>query len=241
MKKLMVLVAILLAFAPVFAEAKVTAVRGTVGVLANGRLQVVTVGMSLLDDATVVTGANSEVVIQINNGTITLRSLTTAKLTNMTRTNEASTANVALRGGTVVSNVQQIQGLRTNFTVTTPVATSSVRGTAHTVSFSQERGMEVAVSSGLVAITSALNGNRPVPAGTGFTQANASSAPLLASQASLEAPPPIVADAFASDEEVAISQNAGNASAVITVIVDAIAPVPDIDDGLTDVPIVILP
>lgn len=212
--------------APLAADVTAIAVKGSVGVMLSGRLQPVSVGMRLNEDATVVTGANSEVSFSINNGTITLKSLTTAKINSVAMTSETSTADVALRNGTVVSNVQQIQGLRTNFTVTTPVATSSVRGTTHTVSFSPERGMEVAVSNGLVAVTAARSGTRPVAAGSSYTKTAPAAAPQVVSTAVKEAALPAAGNAFASAEEAAVTLNLESTPAVVSELVSIIAPVP---------------
>jgi len=227
MKKLILLVMLAGFFlTPLLADVTATAVRGSVGVMLSGRLQPVAVGMRLNEDATVVTGANSEVSFAINNGTIVLKSLTTAKINSVARTADSSTADVALRNGTVVSNVQQIQGLKTNFTVTTPVATSSVRGTAHTVTFSPERGMEVSVSTGLVAITAARSGTRSVAAGISYSQAAPAAAPQVVSTAVKEAVLPAAGDAFASVEEAAVSVNLDSAPAVVAVIAAIVAPAP---------------
>ncbi|MBU0935446.1 MAG: FecR domain-containing protein [Spirochaetes bacterium] len=228
MKRYIVLFSLaLFAACLIFADAVATEVKGTVGVLISGRLQPVTVGMQLANDATVVTGANSEVSFRINNGTITLKSLTTAKINNMSQTAESSTANVALRNGTVVSNVQQIQGLKTNFTVTTPVATSSVRGTSHEVSFSQERGMSVSVLSGVVAVTAPRSGTRPVAAGVSYVQSAASTAaPQVVSTSTREADPVVTADIFSSNEETVTTTELDAAPQFIEQLVTIITPPP---------------
>lgn len=184
--------------APSFAEPKVVGVKGVAGYLSGGKLQPLSVGMGLANDATVVTGANSELTIQINNGTVTFKSLTTAKLSGISLSSSASTADVALRSGTVVSDVKQIKGLKTSFTVSTPVGTSSVRGTMHSVSYSRERGMTVSVVAGIVDVDSLRSPPRPVPAGKGFVQAPGAPA-LMASQSAVERPARPASAAFAPE------------------------------------------
>ncbi|HAE23540.1 MAG TPA: hypothetical protein DCG47_14665 [Spirochaetaceae bacterium] len=191
---------------PLFADVKVVSVKGVAGYLSGGKLQPLAVGMSLANDATVVTGANSELGLQINNGTITLKALTTAKLSGISLSDSASSADVAIRSGTVVSDVKQIKGLKTNFTVSTPVGTSSVRGTEHSVSYSRERGMQVSVLTGIVDVDSVRSAARPVTAGNGFVQAPGAP-PLVAAQAALAASSTSAIAAFApgSDSSTGIA------------------------------------
>jgi len=212
--------ALLLLCSPLFADVTVKAVKGTVGVMEARKLTPVSVGMKLKDDAMVVTGANSEVTMQVNNGIITLKSLTTARLSGVKVTPTSSTAAIALRGGTVVSEVKQITGLKTSFTVTTPVGTSSVRGTTHTISYSPSRGMEVAVASGVVAVASNRGAVKPVAAGNSYVQASASAAPpQVSSQAAQEVAVGGAATAFAPVEEVAAATDLGGQSAALTELV----------------------
>jgi len=226
-KYIAILVCIFLYTSPLFADITVSAVKGTVGVMEAKKLTPVTVGMKLKDDATVVTGANSEVTLSINNGMITLKSLTTAKMGNVVKTPTTSSAAVALRSGTVVSEVKQITGLKTSFTVTTPVGTSSVRGTSHSVSFSPARGMEVAVSSGVVAVASNRGATKPVAAGNSYVQSAASAAPpQVTSQAAQESVVSGAATAFAPAEEVAAAADLGGAPAALAEIVNLIAEKP---------------
>jgi len=224
MKKYLVIILVAnLLSSPLFADVTVQAVKGTVGVMDGKKLTPVKVGMKLNEDATVVTGANSEVTIVVNNGTITFKSLTTAKIRGVAASGTSSTADVALRSGTVVSDVKQITGLKTSFTVTTPVGTSSVRGTSHSVSFSPGRGMEVAVSTGVVAVSSNRGGTTPVAAGNSYVQAAASATPpQVISQAAQETVTTNAATAFAPVEEVAVSVTLGGETAVFTELVTLI-------------------
>lgn len=210
------------------AEVTVKAVKGTVGVMAGGKLKPVAVGMGLAEDATVVTGANSEVTLEVNNGIITLKSLTTAKLRGVQVTKAASNADVALRNGTVVSEVKQITGLKTNFTVTTPVGTSSVRGTSHTVSYGPGRGMAVSVSSGVVAVSSPRGATKPVSAGNSFAQGIGSAPPTVSTQAAQSAAalsPVSGASSFAPAEELALAANLGGGDPAVADLVSQAAQV----------------
>ncbi len=222
MKKFLIVAFSLFAALSLFADVTATAVKGVVGVLASGKLQPVSVDMRLRDDATIVTGANSELTITVNNGTLTFKSLTTARLSGIAKTDTSSSAAVALKSGTVVSSVKQIQGLKTNFTVTTPVGTSSVRGTTHAVSYSAERGMGVSVSSGVVTVSSARGAARPVAAGRNYEQAQSASPPQVSTQAVQEAATTGAVAAFAPPEETAIAAASGNDASILSEIVSLV-------------------
>ncbi len=226
MKKLVSFILCVFIASLLFAEVTATAVKGVVGVLVSGKLQPVTVGMKLKDDATIVTGANSELTIAVNNGSLTFKSLTTAKLSGIAKTDTNSSAAVALKSGTVVSSVKQIQGLKTNFTVTTPVGTSSVRGTTHTVSYSGERGMGISVSSGIVSVRSNHSAARPVAAGRNYEQPVSATPPQVTLQVNQEVATQSAVAAFAPPEETAIADVAGNVAAAITEIVALVLDAP---------------
>ncbi len=212
-KRVLMLVAAGLLAGSLYAEVTVKSVKGTAGVLEGKRLAPLSVGMSLKDDATVVTGAASEVTLEINNGLVTFKALTTARIGGVKRTETESKAAVALKTGTVVSEVKQIKGLKTSFTVTTPVGTSSVRGTVHTVSYGPERGMAVSVASGVVEVSSARGGSRPVAAGAAYAQPAGAAPPRVetqAAQAAAEAAKPSATTAFAPPEEAAQATSNGD-------------------------------
>ena len=192
-----------LALSPLFADVTVKSLKGTVGVVIGGKAQPVTVGMKLAEGVTVVTGANSELVLDINGNKLTLKSLTTVKINQAKLTAESSSAGVSLKGGSVESSVKQISGLRTSFEVTTPVATSSVRGTSYTVSYGPERGMEVAVNAGTVAVASPKGGTRPVPAGLAYSQSTTAAAPLPVTAALQEGAVPSMGSVFSGATESA--------------------------------------
>ena len=99
------------------------------------------------------------------------------------------------------------------------MGTSSVRGTTHTVSFSQERGMSVAVASGIVAGASIRGASRPVAAGLGYVQGSGATPPQVATQASLAAPGPGAAAVFAPPEEAAVAVGLGGESSALTELV----------------------
>lgn len=236
------LIALLLAFAcaPLFAEVTVTSSKGTVGVVIGGKAQPVTVGMKLAEGVTVVTGANSELVLDINGNSLTLKSLTTVKINTAKLTAETSSAGVSLKGGSVQSSVKQISGLRTSFEVTTPVATSSVRGTSYTVSFGPEQGMAVEVETGTVAVASDRGGTKPVPAGLGYSQSTAAPAPLPVTAALQESAVPSMGTVFSGATETQQPVTAAAADPVmeqVLAVIDTIFNAPTHGNLVIDVTI----
>ncbi len=200
-RALLIALLLTLALVPLLADVTVTSSKGTVGVVVGGKAQPVAAGMKLAEGVTVVTGANSELVLDINGNSLTLKSLTTVKINTAALTAESSSASVSLKGGAVQSSVKQISGLRTSFEITTPVATSSVRGTSYTVSFGPERGMAVAVETGTVAVASDRGGTKPVPAGLGYSQSTAAPAPLPVTAALQESAVPSLGSVFSGAAE----------------------------------------
>jgi hypothetical protein len=222
MKKLLAFICAVMLAAPLFADVKVISVKGIAGYLSGAKLLPLKAGMTLANDATVVTGANSELALAINNGTITLKALTTAKLSGISLSDSASNAEVAIRSGTVVSDVKQIKGLKTNFTISTPVGTSSVRGTEHSVSYSRERGMRVSVLAGIVDVDSIRSPARAVAAGNGFVQAPGAPS-IVAPEEALPAVSSSAAAAFAPEGNSGLAASADPLSSQLGGLIDAVA------------------
>lgn len=239
-RSLLIALIFALAIAPLFADVTVKSSKGTVGVVIGGKAQPVAVGMKLEEGVTVVTGANSELVLDINGNTLTLKSLTTVKINAAKLTAESSSAGVSLKGGSVQSSVKQISGLRTSFEVTTPVATSSVRGTSYTVSFGPEQGMAVAVETGTVAVASDRGGTKPVPAGLGYSQSTTAPAPLPVTAALQESAVPSMGSVFSGATETQQPASAAAADPVmeqVLAVVDTIFNAPTHGTLVVDVTI----
>jgi len=63
-----------------------------------------------------------------------------------------SSTNLGLKYGGVNARVAKIKNIRTNFKISTPIATSSVRGTEEEVTYGPRSGMVVKVIAGLVKL-----------------------------------------------------------------------------------------
>ncbi len=114
-------------------------------------------GLRLQDGVKIRTGARSEAVIKINGNTVTIKPLTLMKVYQSELTKNASRTRIGLRSGSVQAKIDRKAGINTSFKVTSPVATSSVRGTEEIISYGPNKGMTVKVISGTVG-TSNVNG-----------------------------------------------------------------------------------
>jgi len=113
-------------------EALIREISGTVELKTSGSADWVTAqaGDRIGKNAIVSTGFKSIALLAVGNSTITVRPLTRLSLTELINRNETETINVNLNTGRVRADVNPPMGGRANFTVQTPTATASVRGTS---------------------------------------------------------------------------------------------------------------
>jgi hypothetical protein len=88
------------------------------------------VGTQIARDTIVSTGFRSTAVIAIGNSVITVQPLTRLTLAEIQSSQETETINIDLQAGRVRVEVTPPAGARADFTVQTPSATASVRGTS---------------------------------------------------------------------------------------------------------------
>jgi hypothetical protein len=87
-------------------------------------------GQALARTTLVSTGFKSGALIDIGNSTLSVQPLTRLSLEELIRAGENEKVDVNLRAGRVRANVKPPVGGRTEFTVRSPTATASVRGTS---------------------------------------------------------------------------------------------------------------
>ncbi len=133
MKKYLIPIALvitLLAFAGVsFAEIRVVSVKGAASYKAGGQWVPLQAGAVLAAGTKISTGVRSKVEIKINRHTVTVEPLTIMKISESFEDGKNSNTRIGLRRGSIRSNVARDARIKTVFRVSTPVATSSVRGT----------------------------------------------------------------------------------------------------------------
>ncbi|MBR1723306.1 MAG: FecR domain-containing protein [Treponema sp.] len=157
MKKILVLLAAsLLAHSAFSMQATVVSAKGKAEVENGGSWIALKEGDQLEQGAVIQTGFKSEVVLKIKESTVTvapLSRITLKKLVEREGLNGAKgkdETSIFLDTGSLKSNVQKSADRRVGFTVRSPVATASVRGTEFTMG-TKFRAASLSTSRGLVA------------------------------------------------------------------------------------------
>ncbi len=107
----------------------------------------ITVGLELPANATVSTGFNSKIVLDLGNSTtVDVLPLTRMTVGEITENGDSIKTSLTLQGGKITADVGKIEGKITDFRIKSPVATASVRGTKFSFT-----GNSLVVTRGVVA------------------------------------------------------------------------------------------
>lgn len=139
-------------------DATVTYVKGKVEVQRNGAWVALNKGDVIKVNEVVSTGFQSEAKVKLQNSFMTIGPLTRISITELKSTENSKTADISLSTGAVRSKVIHEENSRTNYTVRSPVAVASVRGTEL---LSRADGYVVCYE-GAVAVYSAKNQKKAV-------------------------------------------------------------------------------
>lgn len=160
-----------------FAKITAASVRGSVAYKTGKNWQPLKSGMDLSEGTKISTGVNSTAIIKMDSHTLAIKPLTMIKIYENTLNDNTSTNRIGLRRGTIHTKVSRSKRIKTVFKVSTPVATSSVRGTEDIISYGPSRGMNVIMITG-VAVGSARNGSTKILRGAlEFNKKSGSSLP----------------------------------------------------------------
>lgn len=144
-------------------EAKVISVSGKAQVQKSGVWKNISVGDVLSKGNLIQTGFKSQVVFSIKsnneNSKITVNQLSRITIEQLMEDNSGDTTSVFVTTGSVKSEIKKTTDFRTNYTVRSPVATASVRGTELTLS-NGFRCSSVATHQGNVAVSKTKKSNR---------------------------------------------------------------------------------
>lgn len=151
---LIITVALLFAASPLFAAITVVSVKGEALFSDGGSFKPLQKGMQLKEGTKIQTGAKSQAVLDIDGHIVTIKSLTLIKVYKNIAKKDESTNSLGLAYGSVNAKVKKLPQVKTSFLITTPVATSSVRGTEQNVSFGPGFGMVVTVPEGQLIVQS---------------------------------------------------------------------------------------
>ncbi|MDR1374660.1 MAG: FecR domain-containing protein [Treponema sp.] len=146
----MMILAMLVSGGALFAqEAYIREYTGTVEVQAPGAAwTAAAAGMPITGDTRISTGFKSTAVIVTGNSTLLLRPLTRLTLEELRKFQGDEDVRFYLQSGRVKADVHPPEGGTTNFTVRSPVATASVRGTSF-----EFDGVNLRTGEGLVHVT----------------------------------------------------------------------------------------
>jgi hypothetical protein len=120
-----------------------------------------TAGAQVRQDTVISTGFKSSALLEVGSALITVRPLTRLTLTEITASQGTETLNLSLQTGRLRVDVNPPAGAKASFTVVSPTATASVRGT----SFFFDT-MNVRVREGTVAFKGNSGYAVQVPAGS---------------------------------------------------------------------------
>ncbi|MGL4370134.1 MAG: FecR family protein, partial [Spirochaetota bacterium] len=146
---------ILLICGELFAAITVVSARGEASFLRDGQWKPLTKGMTLEEGTKICTGVKSIIVLNIDRHVVTISPMTSVKIYKNSSTPSTSDTSIGLQYGSVKAKVKRTAAVKTRFNITTPVATSSVRGTEEVVSYGPASGMTVQVIEGAVRAFSA--------------------------------------------------------------------------------------
>lgn len=159
MKKLISFAATAILAASIFAAdftAQVVSVSGKAEVLNGNTWKALSNGDTLKSGDTIQTGFRSSAVLKIKGSTVNVAALTRMTVEQLSENPEKDNVRVFVKTGGVTSDVQKTSGKKVGFTVRTPVATASVRGTEFSVE-NTFGSTQVETTRGKVAVWSGRN------------------------------------------------------------------------------------
>lgn len=136
MKRVFTIIICLLITATLFATSgEVIAIKGKVEVQKDGQWRLAQKGESLDSGVLVSTGFKSELTLKVDGSTIIVQPLTRLRLDEIVKKGDVLSSKVYLDMGSIKANVKAAETKKVSFTVRTPVATASVRGTSGEISY----------------------------------------------------------------------------------------------------------
>jgi hypothetical protein len=133
-----------------FAAITVVSVKGECAYATHGGWAPLQKGQTLAEGTKISTGLKSKAVLDIDGSTLTVEPVTMMKIYRNSVGKKVAENSIGLKYGTLDARVKRVGSLKTKFKITTPVATSSVRGTWERVSYGPAYGMLIQVLEGTV-------------------------------------------------------------------------------------------
>jgi len=169
------------------------------------------VGDKLTQDTIISTGFKSTALVELGSAVITVRPLTRLTLTEIRASQGSETVNVNIQTGRVRVDVSPPAGTKTAMSISSPIATASVRGTGFDF---DTRNLKV--NHGTVSFTGNKGMGRLVGAGSSSrVEDNGKAAdPIQVRYADLQPPAPVGTDSNGSAAGTGAAKNSGG---VITI------------------------
>ncbi|MDY6934604.1 MAG: FecR domain-containing protein [Spirochaetota bacterium] len=133
-----------------FTKILVVSIKGDVAYKKGRQWKSLKKGQRLSEGTKISTGVRSSAIIKIDDNTLKVKQLTMMKIYRNTKTAKSRYTHLGLKRGSLNARIKRIGRLKTSFKITTPVATSSVRGTEEVVSYGPKTGMTIKVIEGSV-------------------------------------------------------------------------------------------
>ncbi len=153
-----------------FAEIKVSSVKGRVSYKSGRVWKPLRAGMKLQEGSKISTGVRSVAVIRLDDHSVTVKPLTMIKIYENNVSKKSSTNRIGLRRGGVRASISRKRRVRTVFRISTPVATSSVRGTIEDVFYGPSSGMRVNVIKGIIEGSNRMGQKKRIAGNLVFSQ-----------------------------------------------------------------------
>ncbi len=141
------------------AETVVISITGSVSYKTDKQWKPLEKGMKVSQGAKISTGVKSTAEIKMDGHVVTIKPLSMVMIEENKLSRDLSSNRIGLRRGSVRAAISKDTRVKTVFRISTPVATSSVRGTIEDVSYGPGIGMTIDVIEGHVEGENS-NGNR---------------------------------------------------------------------------------
>jgi hypothetical protein len=132
-------------------SAEVVSVSGKAEVLVDSTWKSIAAGDSLKSGDMIQTGFKSSVVLKVKNSTVNVSPLTRMTVEQLSDNPEKDNVRLFVKAGGISSDVKKTDARKVGFTVRTPVATASVRGTEFSVQ-NKFNSTDVNTTRGSVAV-----------------------------------------------------------------------------------------
>ncbi len=157
--------------AALHAEISVLKVEGSAAYKEGNKWIPLRTGQKLAEGVKISTGANSYADIKLNsqNHTIRIKPFTMIQVFSKETKTDTNT-HIGLKRGGIMAKVPREGNVKTIFKVSSPIATSSVRGTEENISYGPDTGMIIEVVKGVVEGTNTLGRSNTLSARQKFIQ-----------------------------------------------------------------------